>query len=407
MSFDIEKIRRQFPALAEKTKSGKPIVYFDNAATSHKPQCVIDAISDFYAHNNANIHRSAHDLSERATIGYERARENVRNFLNADDSCCAIFTRGATEGLNLVASSWAGANLKPGDEILLTQMEHHANIVPWQIAAEHTGAEIKVVKILPDGSLDMGDLKNKLSEKTKIVSVAHASNVLGTINDIAAIGAMAHSAGAKFCVDAAQSAPHFLDDISKSNCDFLSLSAHKLFGPTGIGALIAKREILDSMPPYQGGGDMIDSVSWSGTTFRPSPERFEAGTPDIAGAFGFSAAIDYLRKLDIPAAREHEHRLLDQLTKRLSDIKNLKIFGAAKDKVCVVSFSVAGVHPNDISVLLNASGIAIRTGHHCAEPLMGTLGVDATARASLAFYNTAEEVDFFADKLERAVAMLA
>ena len=407
MSFDIEKIRRQFPALAEKTKSGKPIVYFDNAATSHKPQCVIDAISDFYAHNNANIHRSAHDLSERATIGYERARENVRNFLNADDSYCAIFTRGATEGLNLVASSWAGANLKPGDEILLTQMEHHANIVPWQIAAEHTGAEIKVVKILPDGSLDMGDLKNKLSEKTKIVSVAHASNVLGTINDIAAIGAMAHSAGAKFCVDAAQSAPHFLDDISKSNCDFLSLSAHKLFGPTGIGALIAKREILDSMPPYQGGGDMIDSVSWSGTTFRPSPERFEAGTPDIAGAFGFSAAIDYLRKLDIPAAREHEHRLLDQLTKRLSDIKNLKIFGAAKDKVCVVSFSVARVHPNDISVLLNASGIAIRTGHHCAEPLMGTLGVDATARASLAFYNTAEEVDFFADKLERAVAMLA
>ena len=407
MSFDIEKIRRQFPALAEKTKSGKPIVYFDNAATSHKPQCVIDAISDFYAHHNANIHRSAHDLSERATIGYERARENVRHFLNADDSYCAIFTRGATEGLNLVASSWAGANLKPGDEILLTQMEHHANIVPWQIAAEHTGAEIKVVKILPDGSLDMGDLKNKLSEKTKIVSVAHASNVLGTINDIAAIGAMAHSAGAKFCVDAAQSAPHFLDDISKSNCDFLSLSAHKLFGPTGIGALIAKREILDSMPPYQGGGDMIDSVSWSGTTFRPSPERFEAGTPDIAGAFGFSAAIDYLRKLDIPAAREHEHRLLDQLTKRLSDIKNLKIFGAAKDKVCVVSFSVAGVHPNDISVLLNASGIAIRTGHHCAEPLMGTLGVDATARASLAFYNTAEEVDFFADKLERAVAMLA
>lgn len=314
---------------------------------------------------------------------------------------------GPRKGLILWHRLGPGANLKPGDEILLTQMEHHANIVPWQIAAEHTGAEIKVVKILPDGSLDMGDLKNKLSEKTKIVSVAHASNVLGTINDIAAIGAMAHSAGAKFCVDAAQSAPHFLDDISKSNCDFLSLSAHKLFGPTGIGALIAKREILDSMPPYQGGGDMIDSVSWSGTTFRPSPERFEAGTPDIAGAFGFSAAIDYLRKLDIPAAREHEHRLLDQLTKRLSDIKNLKIFGAAKDKVCVVSFSVAGVHPNDISVLLNASGIAIRTGHHCAEPLMGTLGVDATARASLAFYNTAEEVDFFADKLERAVAMLA
>lgn len=406
MSFDIEKIRSQFPALAEKTKSGKPIVYFDNAATAHKPQCVIDAVSGFYAHSNSNIHRSAHDLSERATIGYEQAREKVRSFLNADDSYCAVFTRGATEGLNLVASSWAGANLKPGDEILLTQMEHHANIVPWQIVAARTGAKIRAAKILPDGSLDMEDFNAKLSGKTKIVSVAHASNVLGTINDISTIGALAHSAGAKFCVDAAQSAPHFLDDISKSNCDFLSISAHKLYGPTGIGALVAKREILDSMPPYQGGGDMIDSVSWDGTTFRPAPERFEAGTPDIAGAFGFAVAIDYLRQLDIPAVCEHEHLLLNRLTQRLSAIKNLKIFGSAKEKVCVVSFSLPGVHPNDISVLLNASGIAIRTGHHCAEPLMGTLGVEATARASLAFYNTIEEVDFFADKLERAAAML-
>ena len=407
MKFDAYKIRRDFPILSQTLRSGGKLVYFDNAATSQKPAGVIAAISDFYMRDNANIHRSAHELSARATCAYEAARGKVLQFLNAPDSYTAVFTRGATESLNLVAQSWAQANLSSGDEILLTEMEHHANIVPWQIAAEKTGAKIRVAKILPDGSLNLEDLKNKLSDKTKIVSVAHASNVLGTVNDVEQIAKLAHCAGAKFSLDAAQSCPHMLDDVSKIGCDFLSLSAHKCYGPTGCGALVARRELLDAMPPYQGGGDMIENVSWQKTTFRPAPERFEAGTPDIAGAVGFGAAIDYVSALDIASVHAHENGLLKRATERLLNIKGVRIFGEVENKLPVISFACGSIHPNDISVMLDASAIAIRTGHHCAEPLMRTLGVSGTARASLAFYNTLEEVDFFADRLEKAVELLS
>jgi cysteine desulfurase, sufS subfamily len=407
MKFDVQKIREDFPALSQTLRGNKQLVYFDNAATSQKPLAVIKAVENFYKHDNANIHRSAHELSERATTQYEAARAKILGFLRAPQNYCAVFTRGATESLNIVAQSWGQANLKEGDEILLTEMEHHANIVPWQIAAQKTGAKIVTAKILPDGSLDMEDFERKISHKTKIVSVAHASNVLGTVNDIAEISKLSKKFGAKLSIDAAQSSPHLLDDLSKCDCDFISLSAHKCFGPTGCGALVSRQSILDAMPPYQTGGDMIENVSWSGTTFRPAPERFEAGTPNIAGAIGFGAAIDYLSNIDAAAMHKHERELLDRLTLRLSDIKGLRIFGTAKEKVAVVSFDCKGIHPNDISVMLNAAGVAIRTGHHCAEPLMHTLGVEGTARASLAFYNTLEEVDYFADALKHAVDILS
>lgn len=403
---DIEKIRKDFPALNQTVQGGKKLVYFDNAATAQKPQCVIDAVCRFYSHDNANIHRSAHELSARATRQYEEARQSAEKFLGAPKDYTAIWTRGATEGLNIVAQSYGQTFLKSGDEILLTQMEHHANIVPWQITAQKTGAKIVVAKISPDGSLDMSDFQNKLNPRTKIVSVCHASNVLGTINDVSLIGRLAHANGSVFVIDAAQSAPHMLDDISNAKPDFLSLSAHKCYAPTGIGALVARRDILDAMPPYQCGGDMIEDVSWSGTTFRPAPERFEAGTPHIAGAVGFAAAIKYMSALDKPAIHAHETALTARLMQRLAAIPHLRIFGEQKDKLGVVSFAVDGVHPNDISVMLNAAGIAIRTGHHCAEPLMKTLGVETTARASLAFYNTLGEVDFFADTLERTISLL-
>lgn len=403
---DIERIREDFPALNQTVQGGKKLVYFDNAATAQKPQCVIDAVCRFYSHDNANIHRSAHELSARATRQYEEARQAAEKFLGAPKDYTAIWTRGATEGLNIVAQSYGQTFLKSGDEILLTQMEHHANIVPWQIAAQKTGAKIVTAKIAPDGGLDMSDFQNKLNPRTKIVSVCHASNVLGTINDVSLIGRLAHANGSVFVIDAAQSAPHMLDDISNAKPDFLSLSAHKCYAPTGIGALVARRDILDAMPPYQCGGDMIENVSWSGTTFRPAPERFEAGTPHIAGAVGFAAAIKYMSALDKPAIHAHEAALTARLMQRLAAIPHLRIFGNQKDKLGVVSFAVDGVHPNDISVMLNAAGIAIRTGHHCAEPLMKTLGVETTARASLAFYNTLGEVDFFADTLERTISLL-
>ena len=406
MDFDVEKIRRDFPALSQTLDSGRKLVYFDNAATAQKPQCVIDAVCRFYSRDNANIHRSAHELAGRATRGYEGAREKIEKFFNAPEDYCAVFTRGATESLNLVASSWGRANLKSGDEILVTKMEHHANIVPWQITAEITGAKLVAADILEDGSLDMRDFQNKLNPKTKIVSVAHASNVLGTVNDIAAIGELARKNGSVFSIDAAQSAPHMLDDLSAVKCDFISLSGHKCFGPTGIGTLIGRRELLDSMPPYQGGGDMIENVSWERTTFRPAPERFEAGTPNIAGAIGFGAAIDYMAKIDKQAAHAHESALLERLTRGLEEIKGLKIFGNAKGKVAVVSFAIDGVHPNDIASLLDADGIAVRTGPHCAEPLLTMLDKFSLTRASLAFYNTAEEVDYFVKSLSRAVRLL-
>ena len=406
MNFDINRIRADFPILHEKMRGGKSLVYFDNAASAQKPQSVIDAVCRFYSHDYANIHRGAYQLSERSTSEYENARAKVSKFFGAPKNYCTVFTSGATESLNLVAQSWGWNNLKDGDEILLSEMEHHANIVPWQIAAQHTGAKVVTAKIRHDGSLDMDDFEKKLSSKTKIVSLAHASNVLGCVIDAAKVSKLTKAAGALLSLDCAQSAPHFLDDISQTGADFVSVSSHKIFGPTGSGALIAKREILDSMPPYRGGGDMIESVSWLGTTYRPAPERFEAGTPNITGAIGFGAAIDYIESLDRKAAEAHEKELLARLTDAMQSIKGLRIFGTAPNKVPVVSFSIDGIHPNDIAVMLDASGIAIRTGHHCAEPLMNTLGLQGTSRASLAFYNTIEEVDYFTKTLDHAVSIL-
>lgn len=406
MNFNVDSIRNDFPILKQTIKSGKPLVYFDNAATAQKPQCVIDAIAKFYSEDNANIHRGVYELSDRTTTAYENARQTLKDFVKASDEYEAVFTSGATEALNIVAQCWGADNLKAGDEILLSEMEHHANIVPWQFIAKQTGAVVRAIKITPSGELDIDDFSTKLSEKTKIISVAHASNVLGTINDIESIAKQAKSVGAKVSIDAAQSSPHMLEDLSSGLYDFVSLSSHKCFAPTGSGVLYAKRETLNSMRPWKFGGDMIENVSWAGTTFRSAPERFEAGTPNIEGNIVFAQACKYLMNLDIEAVEKHEQELLASLSSQLSEIEGLRIFGTSKNKVSVVSFAVDGVHPNDISVMLNNYGIATRTGHHCAEPLMNTLGVSGTCRASLAFYNTLDEVEFFVKSLKRILNIL-
>ena len=406
MNFNVDSIRKDFPILNQTTKSGKALVYFDNAATAQKPQCVIDAIAKFYSEDNANIHRGVYELSDRTTTAYESARQTLKSFVKASDEYEAIFTSGATEALNIVAQCWGRDNLKSGDEILLSEMEHHANIVPWQFIAEKTGAVVRAIKITPSGELDMDDFNSKLSERTKIVSLAHASNVLGTINDIESMAKQAKRFGAKVSIDAAQSSPHLLEDLSSGLFDFVSLSSHKCFAPTGSGILYAKSNILNNMRPWKFGGDMIENVAWSGTTFRNAPERFEAGTPNIEANIVFAQACKYLMSLDIKAVESHEQHLLSSLTSQLSEIEGLRIFGTSKKKVSVVSFAVDGVHPNDISVMLNNYGIATRTGHHCAEPLMNTLRVSGTCRASLAFYNTLDEVDFFVKSLKRILNVL-
>ena len=406
MNFNVDSIRKDFPILNQTTKSGKALVYFDNAATAQKPQCVIDAIAKFYSEDNANIHRGVYELSDRTTTAYESARQTLKNFVKASDEYEAIFTSGATESLNIVAQCWGSDNLKSGDEILLSEMEHHANIVPWQFIAEKTGAVVRAIKITSSGELDMDDFSSKLSEKTKIVSLTHASNVLGTINDVESIAKQAKIFGAKVSIDAAQSSPHLLEDLSCGLFDFVSLSSHKCFAPTGSGILYAKGDILNNMRPWKFGGDMIENVAWCGTTFRNAPERFEAGTPNIEANIVFAQACKYLMSLDIKAVESHEQHLLTSLTSQLSEIEGLRIFGTSKNKVSVVSFAVDGVHPNDISVMLNNYGIATRTGHHCAEPLMNTLRVSGTCRASLAFYNTLEEVAFFVKSLKRILNVL-
>ena len=406
MELNIEKIRADFPILSQKMSSGKQLVYFDNAATAQKPKCVIDAMADFYLHCNANIHRGTYELSDKTTTKYEQARQCIKDFLNAPNSYSAVFTSGATESLNIVAQCWCDDNLQEGDEILITEMEHHANIVPWQFIAQKKGAKIQVAKITPTGELDEDDFCKKLSEKTKIASFTHASNVLGTINDVQKLAKFAKNVGAKVSIDAAQSSPHLLDDLSTEIFDFVSLSAHKCFAPTGSGALVAKKEILDNMRPWKFGGDMIENVSFQKTTFRSAPERFEAGTPNIASNIVFAEACKYLKSLDHNAILQHENNLLKSLTDQLQTIDGLKIFGTAKNKVSVVSFAIDGIHPNDISVMLNNYGIATRTGHHCAEPLMNVLGVSGTCRASLAFYNTFEEIDYFVKSLKHIVAIL-
>jgi cysteine desulfurase/selenocysteine lyase len=406
--YDVDVIRRDFPLIAELARSNPPLSYLDNAASTQKPQAVLDAITNFYTRDYANIHRGVHILSQRATEGYEGAREKIRAFLNAKEAAECIFVRNATEGVNLVASCFVRKRLnKPGANIVITGMEHHADIVPWQLVMEGTGAELRVAPLDELGRLDEEAFLRLIDENTAIVGLSYVSNVLGTINPVERLIKEAHAKGAVVLLDAAQAAPHVAIDVQKLDCDFLVISGHKLYGPTGIGILYGKRAFLEAMPPYQGGGDMILTVSYAKTIYKGIPERFEAGTPHIAGAIGLGAAADYLLGLGMEKIAAHEVGLLRYAEERVSDIPGLRIIGRAPDKAAVLSFVVEGVHPHDIGTFLDADGIAIRAGHHCAEPLMKTLGIPGTARASFGLYNTTEEVDRLVASLHKIVKFFA
>ena len=394
-AFDVGRIREDFPILKQ-TVHGRPLVYLDNAATAQKPRAVIDALAQFYARDNSNIHRGLHELSERSTAAYEACRANVARFLNAASENEIIFVRGTTEAINLVAQTYGRAHVGPGDEIIVTTMEHHSNIVPWQMLCEEKGARLRVVPITDEGDLVLSELQSMLGPKTRLVSAAHVSNALGTINPVRRIAEMARRHGVPVLLDGAQAAPHLAVDVRSIGCDFYAFSGHKLFGPTGIGVLYGRADLLEAMPPYQGGGDMIRSVSFEKTVYNRVPHKFEAGTPHVAGVIGLGAAIDYFRGIDAEARSAHERDLLEYGTRVLSAIPKLRILGAAREKAAVLSFVLEGVHPHDIGTVLDRQGIAIRAGHHCAQPLMERLGVPATARASFAFYNMREEVDALA-----------
>jgi len=406
MSFDVEAIRSDFPILHQEIY-GKPLVYLDNAATTQKPQCVIDAVRHYYEKDNANIHRGVHTLSERATADYEAAREIIRLFFNAKSKKEIIFTRGTTESINLVASSWGGANIGKGDEILITHMEHHSNIVPWQMLCERIGATLKVVPMNEAGEMDMHVFETLLSERTKLVGVVHMSNALGTINPIRTIIKQAHAVGARVLVDGAQAAAHVAVDVQALDVDFYATSAHKMYGPTGVGVLIAKEALLEAMPPYQGGGDMILTVTFEKTQYNDLPHKFEAGTPNIAGVIGFGKAIEYINGIGLDAIAEREKVLLDYATQKAVAFNGLRQIGTAKDKACVLSFVVDGVHPHDLGTILDREGVAIRAGHHCAMPVMRFYKVPATARASFSVYNTEAEVDALFTALTKARDMFA
>jgi cysteine desulfurase/selenocysteine lyase len=390
--FDVEEVRRDFPILREKVH-GKPLVYLDNAATSQKPQLVIETLQKYYSLENANIHRGIHFLSERATQAYEDARAKVRGFLNAAESREIIFVRGTTEGINLVAQSYGRKFIGEEDEIILSAMEHHSNIVPWQILCEQVGARLRIIPMNDDGELLIDEYERLLSDRTKLVAVTHLSNALGTINPVKQIIQIAHRRGVPVLVDGAQAAPHLEVDVRDLDCDFYAFSGHKLYGPTGVGVLYGRASLLDAMPPYQGGGDMIRSVTFEKTLYNVLPYKFEAGTPNIAGGIGLGAAIDYLSQVGLDLVAAYERELLDYATDAVSTITGVRIIGTAKEKAGVLSFVLDGVHAHDIGTILDQEGIAIRTGHHCAMPVMQRFGVSATARASLAFYNTREEVD--------------
>jgi len=391
-SFDVEGVRRDFPALHQRV-NGHPLIYLDNAATTHKPQAVLDATSQFYGRDNSNIHRAAHVLAERSTKLFEAGREKVRQFLGAGDAKEIVFLRGTTEAINLVANSYGRKNVGPGDEILLTQLEHHANIVPWQLLAQQTGAVIRVVPINDRGELILEEFAKLLNERTKIVSVTHVSNALGTVNPVEQIIPLAHAVGAVVLVDGAQSTPHIPINVSALDADFFVFSAHKIFGPTGIGALYGKKHLLDEMPPWQGGGHMIQDVTFEKTIYRPVPEKFEAGTPDIAGVVGLGAAIDYLFRVGVPAIAAYEHALLEYATHALSTVPGLKPIGTATNKASVFSFVIPGVANDAIAKHLDKQSIAVRAGHHCALPAQRHFGQDTSVRPSLAFYNTFSEID--------------
>jgi cysteine desulfurase / selenocysteine lyase len=405
-NWDVERTRKDFPVLSQ-TVNGKPLVYLDNAASSQVPQSVIDRTSKYLAEEHSNIHRGVHYLSQHATTAYEAAREKVKRFINAPDVKECIFVRGTTEGINLVAHSYGRKFINEGDEILVSQMEHHSNIIPWQMIAEEQGARVVVIPMNKRGELVIEEYDRLLNERTKIVAVAHVSNALGSVNPIKEMTATAHKFGVPVCVDAAQSVPHFPVDVQELDCDFFVFSGHKMFGPTGSGVVYGKRKWLDEMPPYQTGGGMIRSVSFEGTTFAPIPEKFEAGTPAIAAGIGLGAAIDYLNSLDFEAAAAHEHKLLEYATVRLGDIPGVSIIGTAANKASVLSFTIEGVHPHDIGTILDQQGIAVRAGHHCAQPVMQFFDVPATARASFAFYNTRDEVDKLADAVHKVIEIFA
>lgn len=401
---NIEAIRKDFPILDRKVY-GKPLIYFDNTATSQTPRVVVDRIEQMYYHHNANVHRGVHCLSQEATDAMESTRRRVREFINADGIDEIIFTRGTTEAINLVASSY-GSLLKAGDEIILTVMEHHSNIVPWQMAAQRTGAVIKVVGMLPDGQLDMEQYRILLNERTRVVAVCHVSNVLGTVNPVKEIVAEAHRHGAVVMVDGAQAVAHAKVDVRDLDADFYAFSSHKMYGPTGVGVLYGKRALLEAMPPYQGGGEMIGHVSFEGTTWADLPFKFEAGTPDYVDAAAFVTAIDYLEGLGIDNVAAWEHRLLLRATEGMMKIPGMTIYGTAPGKCGLVSFNIGNAHPYDVGMLLDKMGVAVRTGHHCAQPLMQALGIEGTVRASFAAYNTEAEVDQYLNYLTRAAAML-
>lgn len=399
-AYDVDRVRADFPALHQRVH-GKPLVYLDNAASAQRPLAVIEAMDSYHRRDHANVHRGVHTLSQRATERYEGAREAVRRYLNAASTAEIIYTRGTTEAINLVAQAWARPLLGPGDEILITLMEHHSNIVPWQLVCEQTGAQLRVAPINRRGELDMEQFEALLGERTRLVAVGHISNALGTINPVRRITELAHAHDALVLVDGAQAMPHSRVDVRALGCDFYAFSGHKMFGPTGIGALYGREALLEAMPPWQGGGEMILEVSFEATTYAGLPHKFEAGTPAIAEAVGLGAAIEYLEALGIERAAAHEAALLDYATTQLAEIDGLEFIGTARNKAAVVSFTLAGVHPHDIGTIVDFEGVAVRTGHHCAMPVMNFFGVPATARASLALYNTREDIDRLVAALRR------
>jgi cysteine desulfurase/selenocysteine lyase len=404
--FDVERIREDFPVLRQ-TIHGKPLVYLDSAATAQKPFAVIDAIRKFYEVDCANIHRGVHELSQRSTASYEEARVKAKKFFNARSKNELIFVRGTTEGINLVASSWGRKNIKEGDEIIISALEHHSNIVPWQMLCEEKGAKLRVIPMNDRGELILEEYEKLLGPRTRMVAVGHISNALGTINPVRQIIEMAHRTGALALIDGAQAAPHMKVDVQALDADFYAFSGHKMCGPTGIGILYGKARLLNAMPPYQGGGDMIRTVTFEKTTYNDLPYKFEAGTPNIAGGIGLGAALDYVNRIGLDNITAYEHELLVYGTEVLSKIPGLRIVGTAREKAAVLSFVIEGIHPHDIGTVLDRQGIAVRTGHHCAQPVMDWFHIPATTRASLAFYNTAAEIDALAAGLHKVKEMFA
>jgi cysteine desulfurase/selenocysteine lyase len=405
-TFDVETIRQDFPILHQQIY-GKPLAYLDNAASSQKPIQVIEAIDHYYREDNANVHRGVHKLSQRATDKYEGARETVRQFINAKSDKEVIYVRGATEAINLVAQSYARPRLKAGDEILISHLEHHANIVPWQMVCEQTGATLKVIPMLASGELDLSQIDELLNDNTKLFAIGQVSNALGTVNPVKSLIEKAHAKGIPVLVDGAQAVPHMSVDVQDLDCEFYVFSGHKMLGPTGIGVLYGKQDILEEMPPWQGGGDMILSVSFEHTQYNALPYKFEAGTPHIAGAIGLAAAIDYMHDVGIQQIAHYEHHLLELATHKLQAIDGVKLIGTARDKASVLSFMIDGIHPHDVGTIFDQEGVAIRAGHHCAQPVMQFYGIPATARASFAFYNTEQEIDALVAAIQKTQELFA